>query len=58
MNVSDPGRVFIQSFEQCRLMPYQDQGGKWTIGYGHEVLPDEDFTGGITIAQANSTVTV
>jgi len=54
MNVSSLGKSFIQSFEKCRLMPYQDQGGKWTIGYGHLVLADEDFTNGITQDQADS----
>lgn len=25
----------IKSFEGCRLAAYQDQGGVWTIGWGH-----------------------
>lgn len=25
----------IKSFESCRLDAYQDQGGVWTIGWGH-----------------------
>jgi lysozyme len=28
--------------------PYRDQIGKWTIGVGHLIRPDEDFTMGIT----------
>ncbi len=26
---------FIRDHEGCRLTAYQDQGGVWTIGYGH-----------------------
>lgn len=26
---------FIKTAEGCRLEAYQDQGGVWTIGYGH-----------------------
>lgn len=32
---STRGRDLIKSFEGCRLTSYQDQGGVWTIGYGH-----------------------
>jgi lysozyme len=53
MNVSDPGRAFIKSFESYRSMPYQDEGGKPTVGWGHEIQPDEDFTNGITMGQAD-----
>jgi lysozyme len=28
--------------------PYRDQIGKWTIGVGHLIRPDEDFVQGIT----------
>jgi lysozyme len=28
--------------------PYRDQIGKWTIGVGHLIRPDEDFKSGIT----------
>jgi lysozyme len=27
--------AMTESFEGCRLEAYQDQGGRWTIGYGH-----------------------
>jgi lysozyme len=29
------GTALIESFEKCRLTAYQDQGGVWTIGWGH-----------------------
>lgn len=33
--ISDAGIVFIKGFEGFRSSPYQDEGGIWTIGYGH-----------------------
>src|SRR6185437_14712900 len=27
--------ALVREFEGCRLTSYQDQGGVWTIGYGH-----------------------
>lgn len=38
----------IQEFEGCRLYPYRDIAGLWTIGIGHLIRSGEDFTGGIT----------
>jgi lysozyme len=29
------GLALLREFEGCRLEAYQDQGGIWTIGYGH-----------------------
>jgi len=29
------GQNLIKSFEECKLVAYQDQGGIWTIGWGH-----------------------
>jgi lysozyme len=29
------GKALIQSFEKLALESYQDQGGVWTIGWGH-----------------------
>ncbi len=29
------GIALIQHFESCRLSAYQDEGGVWTIGWGH-----------------------
>jgi lysozyme len=35
MNLGDAGTKLIQSFEECRLVAYLDQRGRWTIGWGH-----------------------
>jgi len=35
MNYSQDGVKLTQQFEGCELIAYQDQGGTWTIGYGH-----------------------
>ena len=32
---SAPMRQLIESWEGCRLEPYQDSVGVWTIGFGH-----------------------
>jgi lysozyme len=53
MNLSGPGRRFIQSKEALRLVPYQDGGGEWTWGYGHKKGPHEPIPDRITIDQAN-----
>lgn len=38
MKYSKSGLVLTESFEGCRLIAYQDQVGRWTIGYGHTSL--------------------
>lgn len=35
LRCSEPGRNFIKGYEKLRLKAYQDQGGVWTIGWGH-----------------------
>ena len=35
MIYSKVGLALTESFESCRLVAYQDSGGRWTIGYGH-----------------------
>jgi lysozyme len=35
MNYSREGFHLTQQFEGCRFEAYQDQGGVWTIGFGH-----------------------
>ena len=35
MEYSQSGLHLTEQFEGCRLTAYQDQGGRWTIGYGH-----------------------
>ena len=41
------GTALIQSFEELRLTPYQDQRGIWTCGWGHtgpDVVPGVTYT--------------
>lgn len=45
MQVSDTGRAAIEEREGCRLQPYQDEAGYWTIGFGHLLRADELATG-------------
>ena len=42
--INDAGLSLIKSFEGFRDTAYQDQGGIWTIGYGHTA----DVTEGMT----------
>ena len=35
MNYSKSGLQLTEQFEGVRLAAYQDQGGRWTLGYGH-----------------------
>lgn len=35
MDYSKTGLQLTESFEGCKLTAYQDQVGRWTIGYGH-----------------------
>lgn len=48
------GIALIKSFEGLRLEKYQDAVGKWTIGYGHLILPTESFPHAITEAEAEA----
>ena len=48
------GIALIKSFEGLSLNKYQDIVGKWTIGYGHLILPDEVFNVALTEAQAEA----
>ncbi len=36
--ISPAGTSLIRAMESCRLSSYQDQGGVWTIGWGHTGL--------------------
>lgn len=53
LSYSSKGLELTKEFEGCRLSAYQDQRGKWTIGYGHTGL---DVRRGmvITLEQAES----
>jgi lysozyme len=46
---SAPMRQLIESFEGCRLEPYQDSVGVWTIGFGH--TGDDCYAGCDPISQ-------
>jgi lysozyme len=45
---------FIKGFEACRLQPYRDEGGKWTVGWGHLMQDGDDTTRPITQAEADA----
>jgi len=45
--INGAGLALLKSFEGCKLTSYQDQGGVWTIGFGHtgpEVVEGMIFT--------------
>lgn len=46
MRINNIGLQLIKAFEGLRLEAYQDQGGKWSIGYGHttDVNPSDTCT--------------
>lgn len=46
------GIEMLKEFEGLKLAPYKDVAGKATVGYGHLILPGEDFSAGITAAKA------
>jgi len=48
---SGNGLSLTENFEGCRLNAYQDQGGVWTIGYGHT---GPEVSAGLTITQAQA----
>ncbi|RJL53221.1 lysozyme [Pectobacterium carotovorum] len=51
--INDAGLNLIKSFEGLRLTKYLDTAGKWTIGYGHLIRPNENFDNGITSQEAD-----
>ena len=46
MTYSEAGIELTKAFEGCELMPYQDGGGVWTVGFGstHKVVPGVAIT--------------
>lgn len=53
------GQELLHHFEQgpkggFAAFPYKDSVGKWTIGWGHLILPGEDFSKGISEEQADA----
>lgn len=53
MDISDRGLRLISSFEGFSPIPYEDVAGIGTIGFGHRIRPDEQFTS-ITEDQGNT----
>jgi len=49
-----PQVLHILGWEQLRLLPDLDAGGKATIGWGHLILPGEDLHREITRAEAHA----
>lgn len=54
MKISASGLWLIKKFEGLSLKPYADIAGKMTIGYGHLILPGENFDKGISSQEAES----
>ena len=44
MKTSQRGKALITAFEGVRLTRYKDSAGLWTIGVGHLIRHDENFT--------------
>ena len=44
MKLSHRGLKIIAGYERFSSVPYICQGGKLTIGFGHVILPGENFT--------------
>src|SRR6266478_1779783 len=51
MQLGAKGTALIRSFEKCELVAYKDQGGVWTIGWGH-VGPEAFEGAACTVEQA------
>ena len=52
MKTSQAGLNLIEVSEGFRNLPYRDVAGFLTVGYGHKILPGEDYSQGITPGQA------
>lgn len=39
--INEAGKTLIQGFEKRKLEPYPDEGGLWTVGWGHLLRPGE-----------------
>lgn len=52
--ISRSGIDFIKRFESLSLTPYDDVGGKPTIGYGHLITGDDNIGKRITRREANA----
>jgi lysozyme len=56
MQTSDAGIKQLQGFEGFRTTPYQDIVGKWTVGYGHLMIPGDgtEIHQNITVEQGEA----
>jgi lysozyme len=54
LRMSDSGLARIRGSEAFSARVYDDGAGNPTIGYGHLIRPGENFSGGITQAQAEA----
>ena len=54
MPISDAGLNLIKQSEGFRGQVYNDVAGIPTIGYGHRILPAEDFSDGISEEEATA----
>jgi lysozyme len=54
--LSSAGLAMLTGLEGFSAMPYNDPPGstKWSVGYGHQIQPGEDFSAGVTADQASS----
>lgn len=52
--LSASGLALIKAHEGLELFPYADVAGHMTIGYGHLIMPGENFSGGISEHQAET----
>lgn len=52
--MSEPELALIESFETFAPHPYNDGYGFMTVGWGHKILPGEDFSAGLTREQADA----
>ncbi|MFT8211626.1 MAG: lysozyme [Symbiopectobacterium sp.] len=51
--IGQSGLDLIKMFEGLRLEKYQDVVGKWTIGYGYLIMPEERYLDKITHYEAD-----
>jgi len=54
---SDDCVNLVKESEGFKAHPYKDSAGFGTVGYGHKILPGEDFADGVTIDEAERILT-
>ncbi len=54
MTIDQAGLDFIKQFEGFSPVVYNDAVGKPTVGYGHLIKPNEDFSMGISLSQGET----